>query len=149
VAEEARLAYTIHLIDQDTSVVPKGAFVLGSSSHVMINSAFRGLEEHESRKLTSFLHLRAPNKLQDLSATDKSALTASLDFLDNLGMDEPKGVCVLNKQPCLKRVQVVGLLGSTVRTAWRLSARYCGLGTHSTMLSERTTLERFIAAPGR
>mmetsp|Transcript_64580 Transcript_64580/g.152758 ORF Transcript_64580/g.152758 Transcript_64580/m.152758 type:complete len:110 (-) Transcript_64580:16-345(-) len=61
----------------------------------MINSAFRGLEEHESRKLTSFLHLRAPNKLQDLSATDKSALTASLDFLDNLGMDEPKGCWAL------------------------------------------------------
>lgn len=91
ITEEERLAFIIEQIDMDTMVVPRGAFVLSSNSHVVQNASFRGLEEHEARKLANFLHLRQPTVLPSLALPERKLLNRSLDFLDNLSWDVPKG----------------------------------------------------------
>lgn len=42
VTEEKRLAVTVHQIDEEASVVPRGAFIRSPSGPVQINRSFSG-----------------------------------------------------------------------------------------------------------
>jgi len=87
-SEEERLACVVSEIDEDTSVVPKGAYVLTGSQQVVSNPFFKASHDIS---LTSFCHLRKPKKLQGQTAADRSALSKSVDFLDTLEGDRPIG----------------------------------------------------------
>lgn len=42
VSEESRLAVTVHQIDEEVSVVPRGAFIKGPDGCVQVNRSFSG-----------------------------------------------------------------------------------------------------------
>jgi hypothetical protein len=99
-SEEERLACAVAEVDEDTSVVPKGAYVLTGSQQVVSNPYFKGWAKgfaaadasapHDT-SLTSFCHLRKPKKLPAVPAADRSILDKTVDFLDTLDSDRPIG----------------------------------------------------------
>ncbi|XP_029903572.1 radial spoke head protein 9 homolog isoform X2 [Myripristis murdjan] len=90
VSEEERLVVTIHQIDREVSVVPRGAFI---KSHGLIqtNRSFNGLSHSEAGKLHNFLHFTEPKNLKKKSILEMAYLDPSIDFLDPLSDDTPKG----------------------------------------------------------
>ncbi|XP_069014490.1 radial spoke head protein 9 homolog [Embiotoca jacksoni] len=105
VTEENRLAVTVHQIDKEVSLVPRGAFIKAPNSLVQINRGFGGLSESESKKLDNFLHFREP-MYQKKSILEMSKLNPAIDFLDELKDDIPKGSWLLQYE-CAGRVCVV------------------------------------------
>ncbi|XP_047430214.1 radial spoke head protein 9 homolog [Mugil cephalus] len=91
VNEEKRLAVSVHLIDKEVSVVPRGAFIKSPHGLVQINRSFGGLSESETRKLDNFLHFREPKNLKKKSILEMGELNPATDFLDVLSDDIPKG----------------------------------------------------------
>lgn len=116
VSEESRLAVTVHQIDEEVSVVPRGAFIKSPHSLVQINRSFSGkhmqyngltlslvssiqtsytcallsgLSHSEAGKLNNFLHFSEPKKKR--SILEMGDLNPAIDFLDVLGDDVPKG----------------------------------------------------------
>lgn len=87
VNEERRLAVTIHQIDEEVSVVPRGAFIKSPHGLVQTNRSFDGLSHSEAGKLDNFLHFTEPKNLKKKSTLEMAAL----DFLDPLSDDIPKG----------------------------------------------------------
>lgn len=84
VTEEKRLAVAVHQIDEEVSVVPRGAFVMSPRGLFQLNRSFGGLSEAEARKLDNFLHFRQPKNMKKKSVLD-------MDYLDTLDDDIPKG----------------------------------------------------------
>ncbi|KAG7275616.1 hypothetical protein CRUP_021943, partial [Coryphaenoides rupestris] len=88
VTEEQRLAVTVHLIDQEASVVPRGAVTRTPHGRVQPNRSFEGLSHADAGRLDSFRHLAKPKKqkkfIQELADFDPS-----IDFLDLLSDDIP------------------------------------------------------------
>ncbi|CAJ1077151.1 LOW QUALITY PROTEIN: radial spoke head protein 9 homolog [Xyrichtys novacula] len=91
VKEESRLAVTVHQIDEEVSVVPRGAFVRSLHGLVQVNRSFGGLSHSEAAKLDNFLHFRKPKNLKKKSIMEFGDLTPALDFMDVLSDDVPKG----------------------------------------------------------
>nr|XP_019947029.1 PREDICTED: radial spoke head protein 9 homolog isoform X1 [Paralichthys olivaceus] len=91
VNEESRLAVTVHHIDEEVSVVPRGAFIKSPHGLVQINRSFSGLSHSEAGKLDSFLHFSEPKNLKKKSILETSQLNPAIDFLDVLSDDIPKG----------------------------------------------------------
>ena len=89
--EDVRLAVMVEEIDTSTSVIPCGAFILNSSSRVIANPYYRGLDLSAGLKLESYLHLRKPQQLQKIPISERAALSKTTQFLDVLTMDVPKG----------------------------------------------------------
>ena len=88
--EDVRLACMVEEIDTATSVIPVGSFILNSSSRVVANPYFRGLDLSAGLKLESYLHLRKPLQLQNAPISERAVLSKSTQFLDALTMDQPK-----------------------------------------------------------
>ncbi|XP_053314549.1 radial spoke head protein 9 homolog [Spea bombifrons] len=91
VKEESRLVATIALIDKEAAVVPRGAFVKSPLGEVRINHCFRGLTASEAKKLSSFFHFTPTTSPPTKSLLEKADLTPSMDFLDSLEHDVPRG----------------------------------------------------------
>ncbi|XP_031722134.1 radial spoke head protein 9 homolog isoform X2 [Anarrhichthys ocellatus] len=90
VNEESRLAVTIHQIDEEASVVPRGALVKNPHGLVQINRSFGGLSHSEARRLDNFLHFsKAKNPKK--SVLEVGVVNQTIDFLDVLMDDIPKG----------------------------------------------------------
>ncbi|KAK9517591.1 hypothetical protein VZT92_022950 [Zoarces viviparus] len=90
VNEESRLAVTIHQIDEEASVVPRGAFVKNPHGLVQINRSFGGLSHSEARRLDNFLHFsKAKNPKK--TVREVGVVNETIDFLDVLMDDIPKG----------------------------------------------------------
>nr|XP_020494502.1 radial spoke head protein 9 homolog [Labrus bergylta] len=106
VKEESRLAVTVHQIDEDVSVVPRGAFVKSPHGLVQVNRSFGGLSHSEARKLDNFLHFSKPKNLKKKSILEFGDLTPALDFLDALSDDIPKGSWSLQFE-CASKVCVL------------------------------------------
>ncbi len=87
--EEARLKYFIECADHDLSVVPRGAFLLNASEHVVPNQTFAGLDRYSSSKLVNYVHARPPVKLPLKSLLEQEHLSKSLDFMDTIDEDVP------------------------------------------------------------
>ncbi|XP_061566414.1 radial spoke head protein 9 homolog [Cololabis saira] len=83
VTEEKRLAVTVHCIDEDVSVVPRGAFIRRPNGLVQINRSFGGLSDSEAHRLENFVHFSKPKGF-------KKSIPAA-DFLDTIDDDIPKG----------------------------------------------------------
>uniref|UniRef100_A0A3P8SC58 Radial spoke head protein 9 homolog n=1 Tax=Amphiprion percula TaxID=161767 RepID=A0A3P8SC58_AMPPE len=91
VKEETRLSVTVHQIDQEVSVVPRGSFIRNHLGLVIVNRSFTGLSESESRKLDSFFHFREPKNPKQRFVLQNGELNPAVDFLDVLSDDVPKG----------------------------------------------------------
>ncbi|XP_034555110.1 radial spoke head protein 9 homolog [Notolabrus celidotus] len=106
VKEESKLAVTIHQIDEEVSVVPRGAFVKSPHGLVQVNRSFGGLSHSEARKLDNFLHFREAKNLKKKSIMEFGDLTPALDFMDALSDDIPKGSWSLQLE-CASKVCVL------------------------------------------
>lgn len=90
---------TVHHIDKDVSVVPRGAFIKSPLGLVQINRSFDGLSEAEARKLDNFLHFREPKKGNKKSIDEIGDWSPAIDFLDVLSDDVPKGKAAVLSPP--------------------------------------------------
>ncbi|XP_028997821.1 radial spoke head protein 9 homolog isoform X2 [Betta splendens] len=91
VNEESRLVVTIHQIDQEVSVVPRGAFVKNPHGLVQINRSFGGLSYSEAAKLDNYFHFSQPKNLKKKSILEMGELNPAIDIFDVLSDDIPKG----------------------------------------------------------
>ncbi|KAJ7413538.1 Radial spoke head protein 9 like protein [Pitangus sulphuratus] len=91
IKEEARLIATIELIDREVGIVPRGAFVKTPLGSVHENRHFEGLSLVEAKKLSSYFHFTEPVNLKNKTLLEKANLDPSIDFLDSLEHDIPKG----------------------------------------------------------
>jgi len=91
IKEEDRLSAVIAEIDCDVHIVPRGAFVKTPTGPVYANRSFEGLTVSEAAKLCNYMHFRDPVKLQEKSLLQKANLDKSIDFMDALDEDVPKG----------------------------------------------------------
>lgn len=91
IKEEDRLASVIADIDEDVKIVPRGAFVKTPTGVVKPNRSFEGLTVSEAAKLCSYMHFREPKLLLEKSLLQKANLDKSVDFMDTVEEDIPKG----------------------------------------------------------
>ena len=89
VSELMRVAVMVHDIDIDTFLVPRGAYILNSEQKVVKSKIFHGLSEADAGKLLAYVHLRPPKQMQSL--LEQEHLSKSVDFLDSIAEDIPKG----------------------------------------------------------
>ncbi|XP_029281631.1 radial spoke head protein 9 homolog isoform X2 [Cottoperca gobio] len=101
VNEESRLAVTVHQIDKEASVVPRGAFIKSPHGLVQVNRSFG-----EAGKLDNFFHFSEAKNLKKKSILEMSDLNPAIDFLDVLSDDIPKGSWSLQLE-CASRVLVL------------------------------------------
>jgi radial spoke head protein 9 len=96
VRESQRLAYLVGLIDEDTAVVPAGAYVLDESHDVAAGLGFRGLtwEQATESSLKYFQHFRPAKDLSALRVAAKDDVEFHSNFLDTLDTDVPRGCWV-------------------------------------------------------
>ncbi|XP_047244907.1 radial spoke head protein 9 homolog [Girardinichthys multiradiatus] len=106
VNEEKRLAVTVKHIDEDVSVVPRGAFIRSPLGLVQINRSFNGLSESEARKLENFLHFREQKNGNNKSIEEMGEWSPAIDFLDVLSDEVPAGSWSLQFE-CASRVCVL------------------------------------------
>jgi len=91
IKEEDRLASVIAEIDEDVKIVPRAAFIKTPTGETIANRSFEGLTVSEAAKLCSFMHFREPLALNEKSLLQKANLDKSIDFLDTVEEDIPKG----------------------------------------------------------
>ncbi|XP_045916371.1 radial spoke head protein 9 homolog isoform X1 [Micropterus dolomieu] len=106
VNEESRLAVTVHQIDEEVSVVPRGAIVKRPHGLVQINRSFGGLSHSEAGKLDNFLHFSKPKNLKKKSIVEMGDFNPAIDFLDVLSDDIPKASWSLQFE-CASKVCVL------------------------------------------
>ncbi|KAI4882994.1 hypothetical protein NFI96_015790, partial [Prochilodus magdalenae] len=91
VNEEKRLAVTVFTIDKELAVVPRGAYIRNPHGTVQMNRSFEGLNPSEAAKLRNYLHFSESKNLKKKSILEMADLNPSIDFLDPLSDDVPKG----------------------------------------------------------
>ncbi|KAM9155847.1 radial spoke head protein 9 homolog [Pangshura tecta] len=91
IKEEIRLVAMIDQIDKAVGIVPRGAFVKTPLGPVHENRNFEGLSLTEAKKLNSYFHFTEPVNLKNRTLLEKADLDPSIDFLDSLEHDIPKG----------------------------------------------------------
>lgn len=106
VNEESRLAVAVHQIDEEVSVVPRGAFIRNPHGLVQINRSFSGLSQSEAGKLDNYFHFSKPKILKKASILEMAALNPAIDFLDVLSADIPQGSWTLQVE-CAGQVHVL------------------------------------------
>ncbi|CAF1373499.1 unnamed protein product [Adineta ricciae] len=109
--EEDRLAASLWRIEQDALIVPYTAYILQPNGDVQRNRTFEGLTIAESTKLSNYYHFCEPVHLPKKSLVQRSTLEKSLQFLDPIDEDVPKGTFVLAIPPN----QIAILLGWSVQ----------------------------------
>uniref|UniRef100_A0A8C4RNK8 Radial spoke head protein 9 homolog n=1 Tax=Erpetoichthys calabaricus TaxID=27687 RepID=A0A8C4RNK8_ERPCA len=96
--EEVRLVAVIALIEREAAVVPRGAYIKDSQGFITVNRMFEGLSMKEAKKLDSYLHFSNPVNQVKGSLLLKADYDPSIDFLNSLEDDKPKGSWVLQFQ---------------------------------------------------
>jgi len=91
IKEEDRLAAVLAEINHDVAIAPRGAFMLTPSGQVVPNRSFEGLTVAEAAKLSSYVHFRPAEILPTKSLLDRANLDRSLDFMDSIEEDIPRG----------------------------------------------------------
>ncbi len=91
IKEEDRLASVIAHIDEEVAIVPRGSYVKTPHGTVLKNRSFEGLSVTESGKLHNYFHFREPIRLAEKSLLEKADLDKSIDFLDPISEDIPRG----------------------------------------------------------
>uniref|UniRef100_A0A8C0MY09 Radial spoke head protein 9 homolog n=1 Tax=Canis lupus familiaris TaxID=9615 RepID=A0A8C0MY09_CANLF len=91
IKEENRLVSVIDQIDKAVAVIPRGALFKTPFGPIHVNRTFEGLSLSEAKKLSSYFHFREPVELKNKTLLEKADLDPSLDFMDSLEHDIPKG----------------------------------------------------------
>uniref|UniRef100_A0ABI0P312 Radial spoke head protein 9 homolog n=1 Tax=Bos taurus TaxID=9913 RepID=A0ABI0P312_BOVIN len=91
IKEETRLVSVIDQIDKAVAVIPRGALFKTPFGPINVNRTFEGLSLSEAKKLSSYFHFREPVELKNKTLLEKAELDPSLDFMDSLEHDIPKG----------------------------------------------------------
>jgi radial spoke head protein 9 len=91
-SEAHRLTYAVSQIEADCGLVPKGAFVVNATHHVVADPLFIGLSGTEAGSLNSYFHFRAAQHPARRTALKSAAVLGTGDFMDPASEDEPKGV---------------------------------------------------------
>ncbi|XP_042527951.1 radial spoke head protein 9 homolog isoform X2 [Dipodomys spectabilis] len=91
IKEETRLVSIIDQIDRAVAIVPRGALFKTPFGSTHVNRTFEGLSMSEVKKLSSYFHFREAVDLKNKTLLEKANLDPSLDFLDSLEYDIPKG----------------------------------------------------------
>jgi len=100
-SEKHRLSYVVRQIDDNVSIVPRGAYIVTPSHRVLKNPAYEGLSHSMSSSLKSFFHFRQPVTLKSIGALERKGLVKATDFLDPIAGDLPFG-CWSMKQNASK-----------------------------------------------
>ncbi|XP_037055775.1 radial spoke head protein 9 homolog isoform X3 [Peromyscus leucopus] len=91
IKEETRLVSVIDQIDKAVAIIPRGALFKTPFGVTHVNRTFEGLPLSEIRKLSSYFHFREAVDLKNKTLLEKAELDPSLDFMDSLEYDIPKG----------------------------------------------------------
>ncbi|XP_008827280.1 radial spoke head protein 9 homolog isoform X1 [Nannospalax galili] len=91
IKEESRLVSIIDQIDKAVAIIPRGALFKTPFGVTSVNRTFEGLTLSEIRKLSSYFHFREAIDLKNKTLLEKANLDPSLDFMDSLEYDIPKG----------------------------------------------------------
>ncbi|XP_042122049.1 radial spoke head protein 9 homolog isoform X1 [Peromyscus maniculatus bairdii] len=91
IKEETRLVSVIDQIDKAVAIIPRGALFKTPFGVTHVNRTFEGLPLSEIRKLSSYFHFREAVDLKNKTLLEKADLDPSLDFMDSLEYDIPKG----------------------------------------------------------
>ncbi|XP_036270303.2 radial spoke head protein 9 homolog isoform X1 [Pipistrellus kuhlii] len=92
IKEETRLVSIIDQIDKAVAIIPRGALFKSPFGPTHVNRTFEGLTLSEAKKLSSYFHFREPIELKNKTLLEKADLDPSLDFMDSLEHDIPKGL---------------------------------------------------------
>ncbi|XP_041469798.1 radial spoke head protein 9 homolog [Lytechinus variegatus] len=91
IKEEDRLAAVIAKIDEEVAIVPRGAYARNPNNLVCKNRSFEGLSVTEAGKLHNYFHFREAVRLNEKTLLEKADLDKSIDFLDAIHEDIPRG----------------------------------------------------------
>jgi len=131
--EEERVAAVVATIDSEARIVPRGAFIKTPLGEVHTNRSFEGLSVTESGKLNSYMHFREGGITSTLSLKEKADLNPSIDFLDTIEGDIPKGTWSLQFERgsglvTLKSLQFLGYVFYHVPGTTKYGSFYAGTG---------------------
>merc|ERR1712216_149856 len=90
IREAQRLAFLVALIDEDTAVVPAGAYAL-SGHEATPGLGFRGLTWDQASDFKNYQHFRPAKDLAALKIAAKDDVEFHSNFLDTLDADLPSG----------------------------------------------------------
>lgn len=90
-SEAHRLHFTCRRIDSECGVVPRGAFAVTPTHHVVVNRSFVGISATDANNIGSYCHFRPATGAARKGALARAAVVGAGDFLDPLSEDEPKG----------------------------------------------------------
>ncbi|XP_069344267.1 radial spoke head protein 9 homolog isoform X3 [Eulemur rufifrons] len=79
------------VIDKAVSIMPRGALFKTPFGPTHVNRTFEGLSLSDAKKLSSYFHFREATELKNKPLLEKADLDPSLDFMDSLEHDIPKG----------------------------------------------------------
>jgi len=91
VKEENRLAAVVAEIDREVMLVPRGAYIRAPTGDVYPNRHFEGLNPLEAIRLSNYQHFRKAESLFDKTMLERANLDPSVDFMDSIENDVPKG----------------------------------------------------------
>lgn len=94
-SEAHRLAHAVARIEHDTGVVPKGAFVVTPTHHIVEDAHYLGLNATEAGSLTSYVHFRPAEHPARAHALYKAGAVQAAEFLDPISEDKPAGCWTL------------------------------------------------------
>jgi hypothetical protein len=100
--EEHKLAYHVSVIDNEVSIIPKGAWICDATHQVIKNVTNCGLTHEAAGSLRNYLHFRYPENDRSKQALVKPGVVRHGDFLDNLEDDQPKGCWGVHYDPTAK-----------------------------------------------
>jgi radial spoke head protein 9 len=90
-SEAHRVAATVLAIERDTAVVPRGAFAVTPTHHIVPNPSFAGVSGAAAGDLAAYVHFRAASHPARADALARAGVLGADDWLDPLSEDAPEG----------------------------------------------------------
>ena len=86
-----RLSFVVSAVENDTHVIPLGAFKLSPMHELCRNISFKGLSQTDLKTPAKYLHFRNVQESKKKELLDKPASIFHDDILDSIQNDLPKG----------------------------------------------------------
>ncbi|XP_055848911.1 radial spoke head protein 9 homolog [Episyrphus balteatus] len=90
--EEDRLACAVHMITEESAVIPKGALYKMTDQSVIYNPMFHGLTELEGNLKSYYQLYRIPKNKREYNLMKRIDYNYTIDFLDTIDDAIPKDV---------------------------------------------------------
>jgi len=117
-----RLTYVVSAIENDTHVVPLGAFKLSPTHELQRNAYFKGLPKTVLKSADKYLHFRNVQENQQKELLDKPESIFHEDILDPISNDLPKGAWSIQTDS-MKTVSKIRSLVWPGYTAYHISEK--------------------------